>query len=322
MVARLCEAIRAYGGEVRTRARVARVRIEGGRAAGVVLERTGERIDAPVVVSNADLKRTVEELVGPEHFRPETVERVRSFRMTLPLFAVYVGLDVDLRERGMPNTNWWIWGSTDIEGIYDQLERGELPHRNMTYVTVTSLRDPASPHVAPTGHTNLQVMTLVPHDYALWHVERGPAETSRPHYHRDPEYRRRKAALTEELLGVAEQVVPELREHADWKEAATPVTQERFTRSTGGTSYGIALSTDQVGPFRMGPATEIPGLFLCGASAPSGPGISGVMRGGVAAAGAVLEVPLLRMVLEGRILGDPNRLPAIRPEWDAWRESH
>jgi all-trans-retinol 13,14-reductase len=72
----------------------------------------------------------------------------------------------------------------------------------------------------------------------------------------------------------------------------------------------------------MGPATEIPGLFLCGASAPSGPGIAGVMRGGVSAAGAVLEVDLLRMVLEGRILGDVNRLPEIRPEWDAWRESH
>jgi hypothetical protein len=36
----------------------------------------------------------------------------------------------------------------------------------------------------------------------------------------------------------------------------------------------------------------------------------------------VLEVDLLRMVLEGRILGDVNRLPEIRAEWDAWRESH
>ena len=48
---------------------------------------------APVVVSNADLKRTVRELVGEAHFRPETVERVLAFRMAIPLFAVYVGLD-------------------------------------------------------------------------------------------------------------------------------------------------------------------------------------------------------------------------------------
>jgi all-trans-retinol 13,14-reductase len=72
----------------------------------------------------------------------------------------------------------------------------------------------------------------------------------------------------------------------------------------------------------MGPETEIPGLFLCGASAPSGPGIAGVMRGGVIAAGAVLEVNLLKMALEGQVLGDVNQLPEILEDWDAWRESH
>jgi phytoene dehydrogenase-like protein len=124
------------------------------------------------------------------------------------------------------------------------------------------------------------------------------------------------------MIATAERMLPGIREHIDWKEAASPVTQERFTRSTGGTSYGIALSLDQVGPFRMGPATEVPGLFLCGASTPSGPGISGVMRGGVAAAGAVLETDLLKMVLDGEILGDRNLLPEIRKDWDPWRESH
>jgi hypothetical protein len=46
------------------------------------------------------------------------------------------------------------------------------------------------------------------------------------------------------------------------------------------------------------------------------------MRGGVAAAGAVLEADLLKMVLGGQIFGDVNRLPEIREDWDAWRESH
>ena len=46
------------------------------------------------------------------------------------------------------------------------------------------------------------------------------------------------------------------------------------------------------------------------------------MRGGVIAAGAVLEIDLLKMVLDGQILGDVNRLPELREDWDAWRESH
>jgi phytoene dehydrogenase-like protein len=320
MAARLIEAIRAYGGEVRTRSPVARIRVENGRVAGVVLGKTGEEIDAKVVVSNADLKRTILDLVGESHFAPETVQRVRSFQMATPLFCVYLGLDVDLAAQGMPNTNHFVVGTYDIEGLYDRIDAGEIPADTVAYVTAATVKDPVSRHLAPRGYTNLQIMTVAPGDHEIWNVDRSPAEGGR--YHRDPEYRRRKLAVMDQMIATAERVLPGISEHIDWKEAASPVTQERFTRSTGGTSYGIALSMDQVGPFRMGPATEIPGLFLCGASAPSGPGIAGVMRGGVAAAGAVLEVDLLKMVLGGQILGDVNRLPEIRGDWDAWRESH
>jgi phytoene dehydrogenase-like protein len=320
MAARLIEAIRAYGGEVRTRSPVGRVRIENGRVAGVVLAKTGEEIDAEVVVSNADLKRTILELVGEAHFAPETVERVRSFQMATPLFCVYLGLNVDLVEQGIPNTNHFFIGRYDVEGIYDRIDAGEIPADEVAYITAATVKDPASRHFAPKGFTNLQIMTVAPGDHEVWNLERSPAEGGR--YHRDPEYRRRKREVMDQMIATAERVLPGIREHIDWQEAASPVTQERFTRSTGGTSYGIALSLDQVGPFRMGPATEIPGLFLCGASTPSGPGISGVMRGGVAAAGAVLETDLLKMVLEGQILGDRNLLPEIRKDWDPWRESH
>jgi phytoene dehydrogenase-like protein len=71
LAGRLIEAIRAYGGEIRTNCPVQRIRIEGGRVAGVVAgkaTRGAEEIDAPVVVSNADLKRTLSELAGEEHF--------------------------------------------------------------------------------------------------------------------------------------------------------------------------------------------------------------------------------------------------------------
>jgi phytoene dehydrogenase-like protein len=320
MAGRLVEAIRAYGGEVRTRAPVSRVRIENGRVAGVVLEKSGVEIDADTVVSNADLKRTLFELVGEANLSPQTVERVQAYRMALPLFAVYLGLDIDLRAQGVPNTNYWIWGSYDIEGIYAQLEAGRLPDEALAYVTTATLKDPESPHLAPRGHTNLQIMTLVPHDYDVWNVSRGPAEGGR--YHRDPEYRRRKAELAERLLHTAESVLPGIGEHVHWQETATPVTQERFTHSTGGTSYGVEASCDQVGPLRMNARTEIPGLYLCGASTSSGHGIANVLRSGVVAAGAVLETDLLGLVRRGEVFGDRDLLPELSADWDAWRVSH
>lgn len=321
LAARLVEAIRAFGGEVRVRTAVSRIEIEGGRVRGVVLERNGERIEAPVVVSNADLKRTLLELVGAEHLRPETAGRVRGFRMTLPLFASYLDLDVDLASLGVPNTNYWIWGSTDIEGIYQELESGQMSTTPLAYVTAASLKDPGNPHLAPKGHTNLQIMTLVPREYALWNVGQGPHEAGNNRYHLDREYRRRKAELVERLIGIADGVIPGLAKHVVWKESATPVTQERFTRSTGGTSYGIEPALDQIGPLRIGPETEIGGLFLAGASTPSGHGIANVLRSGVVAAGAVLETDLLALLRAGERIGDPARLPPLAAGWDPWRAS-
>jgi phytoene dehydrogenase-like protein len=321
LAARLVEAIRAYGGEVRTRARVERIRIENGRVAGVVLARSGERIDAPIVVSNADLKRTVHELVGDEYFDGEIVERVRGYRMSIPLFIVYLGVKQDYIAQKLPNTNYFMWGGYDIENIYEQLESGRMPTEDFVYVTITSLKDPGDPRLAPPGHSNLQIMTLVPREYGLWNVERGPAEGGQ--YHQDEEYRRRKGELCERLITAAERVLPGLRDSIDWQEAATPVTQERFTLSTGGTSYGIEFAVDQMGPLRIGPATDVSGLFLAGASTPSGHGIGSVMRSGVQAASAVLGRNLLRQVVAGgEVLGDPARLPLLDPQFDPWRASH
>lgn len=322
IAARLIEAIRAYGGEVRTRTPVETIRIVDGRVAGVTLGKTGVEIDAPVVVSNADIKRTVHGLVGPQHFAPETVARVDQFRMSLPLFVVYLGLETDLVARGMPNTNYMMWGSYDIEAVYRTLEEGKIPDEDFIYVTITSLKDPDNPRLAPRGHTNLQIMTVVPRDYALWNVEAGPVDLGDNAYHQDAAYRQRKTELAERLITAGERIIPDLREHIDWKESATPLTQERFTRSTGGTSYGIEFAVDQMGPLRIGPRTEIPGLFLCGASCPAGHGIGGVLAGGVSAASAVLETDLVRRVASGEVLGDPHRLPPVRQDFDPWEASH
>jgi all-trans-retinol 13,14-reductase len=110
--------------------------------------------------------------------------------------------------------------------------------------------------------------------------------------------------------------VPGLRDHVVWQESATPLTQERFTHSTGGTSYGIEAATDQIGPLRPGAGTALPGLYLCGASTASGHGIANVLRSGVVAAGAILETDLLALLRRGERLGDPSRLPPLRTDWD------
>ena len=61
---------------------------------------------------------------------------------------------------------------------------------------------------------------------------------------------------------------------------------------------------------------------LRGASTPWGHGIGSVLRGGVAAASAVIGRDLMEAVVAGEGFGDRDRLPPLREGWDAWRTSH
>ncbi|MEX0799706.1 MAG: NAD(P)/FAD-dependent oxidoreductase [Dehalococcoidia bacterium] len=317
LAAHLVDVVRSHGGEVRTRAGVERILVEDGRATGVSIK-DGEELRAPVVVSNADLKRTFIDLVGEEHVSAQTAARVKGYRMALPLFCVYLGLDIDLRD-SMPNTNYWYHGNWDIEAPYRDCYEGRLPNDLYMYITAGSVKDPHTEAIAPKGCTSLEIMTLVPADYRLWDIESGPTEGEK--YHRKPGYQSAKQTLTEAMIEGAERVIPGLREHIVWQEAATPITQEHFTFSTGGTSYGIELATDQFGPNRPMPKTEIEGLFLVGASTVFAHGIAGTMRGGVGCAGAILGRDLYSEVADGSVFGDTSKLSGGGPGWDPWEAS-
>jgi all-trans-retinol 13,14-reductase len=194
------------------------------------------------VVSNADLKHTYLELVGPEHLRPRTLARVGRMRMSLPLFCVYLGLDIDLRER-IPNTNYLLFPDWDIESAYRDCYEGRFPENPPIYLTAASVKDPYTTALAPPGCSSLEIMTIAPSEHSHWHVDEGPAAGER--YSRKPAYRAVKDEITEKLIDGAAQVIPDMREHIVWKEATTPITLERYTLASGGTSYGLEHSPDQ-----------------------------------------------------------------------------
>jgi phytoene dehydrogenase-like protein len=301
----LCETIRAHGGDIVLRTAVERIIIEDGRATGVELHAPSperakgvpDRIDAPIVVSNADLKRTVFDLVGREHFPTDFVERVEGYAMALPIFVVYLVLDRDLAAEGFSSGNHFYCESDDIEGAYADLEAGTLGDQAMVFITLSSLKDPSNTRLCRPGQTNLQVMTLAPRDHSFWGVEGGPVAGE--HYRKNAGYLARKQELRDAAIAAAAEVIPGLEESIVYEETATPITHERYTRSTGGTSYGIRCTQDQVLMRRPSFGTPIGGFFIVGASTMTGHGIAGTMSGGVACATAVSNVDVPSEVAGG-----------------------
>lgn len=299
--ARLIQAIEACGGEVRTLSSVERITIEEGRATGVVLD-NGDEITAPIVVSNADYRRTVEHLIGRDHVAPGTAAWVDGAEMTLGLVCVYVVVDKVIEG---PNTNYFVFPDYRTDELYAELEEGKMPEGQVpfAYVALASRKDPDNAELCPPGHTNFQIMTLAPRGYEYWGVDEGPADGGS--YRRNDLYRERKRELTDRLIDGAERVLGPLRDHIVHVEMATTLSHERYTHSTGGTSYGYKHSPEQTGEHRPHYRTEIPGLWVVGANTVSGHGIAGAMSGGVFCAADILDRPLIVEMFLGERLIDP-----------------
>lgn len=313
IAARLVQAIEACGGEVRTLSPVAQIAVADGKVAGVEMA-DGSFVGADLVISNADHIRTVRHLVAAEHWDPATVRFAEEATMTLGLVVAYVVVDIDLTV-GRPNTNYHIYSDTDVEAVYAALDEGRLPDGEWAYVALASIKDPDNPHLCPPGHTNFQIMTLAPRGFEHWGVESGPADGVR--YRRDETYRARKAEITERMLTAAESVLGPFRDHIVHLETATPLTHERYTHASGGTSYGYQHSPEQTGPNRPSNQTEIEGLWVTGANTSAGHGIAGAVTGGVSCAGHILDRRgLLVEMLFGAELIDPATIPPDPDDFD------
>lgn len=110
--------LRALPGiEIRSGARVERIRVRDGRARGVVLA-GGEAIDAALVVSGADPRRTLLDLVEPGWLDAETSRAVRAIRARGVAARVTLALD-----RAPPAGRLVIAPSLDyLERAYDEVK--------------------------------------------------------------------------------------------------------------------------------------------------------------------------------------------------------
>jgi all-trans-retinol 13,14-reductase len=306
VVAALVEALESHGATLLTKTRVDRIEVENGRVTGVRLT-DGTSLCAPIVVSNADLKRTVLELTDGAFSEQET-KRAEKAQMRLSTSTVYLALD---RELDLPNGNIWYWPGEDVDHAYAQIEAGVMDPQ-FALLSFPSLKDHGAASVCPRGHTNIQILTLVPRGYEPWGLSAGPAGGAS--YRREPAYLRAKAGLTESLLEMTEAVIGPFRDNITHVETATPLTHERYTRSTGGGAYGMA----SWGPAGRQPEVEtsVEGLYLAGQNTRYGSGVTGVALSGLACASSIVDRKLLPEVYRGAVFGNPELLPERENGWD------
>lgn len=280
---KLALCIEDHGGSIHLRRAIARILVRNGRAVGVETEARkkdgqGQTVRAKVVISAADLKRTLLELVPPSALPKRWVERVSNYQMAGALFMTYLGVQGDMaKDFGMRAANYWQFDGYDFEADYQQARRSAAIEPRAAYITSASLKDPDCDQHAPAGITNVEVMTLVEGGPQKWGVPLGKIDGWR--YKKDGSYQELKARVEQNMIDRLDRVFPGSAERIVFRESATPVSHARYTRSTAGSGYGIAATPAQFMKGRPDYEGPLQALFLCGMSTRAGHGIVGAMRG-------------------------------------------
>jgi len=263
----LAAAGKKLGVEIRTGATVARVKVKNGRARSVVLDDSTE-FRARMVLSNADPKRTFLGLLDANELSEDFLSSVRGIKMDGPCAKVNMVLAEEPRFTGtsptatpLERTFYTLVPSLEFaERCYDIAKFGEIPEELWVDCVVSSNADPS---LAPPGKHILTCFV----QYVPYRLRDGNWDEKR------------------ELLG--DRVVKKIAEYAPnvpgtivARQVLTPLDLERTYGLTEGNIFHGDLRLDQLFFMRPVPGwsqyrTPIDGLYLCGAGAHPGGGVTG-----------------------------------------------
>ena len=289
IAAAMNDVITGAGGQVRTRAEVARILVRGGRAAGVRL-RSGEEILAPVVISDAGARNTYLRLL-PEDVPVPFRAQLAAVPPGMGFVTLYLGLSAPGSTLGVKGENLWCHRSLDHDAAWAARPRLLEGVVDNTYVSFPSLKDPEA-----TAHTAEIVAPADPASFAPWAGTRWMK--------RGEDYEAVKDRISDALLAEAERYLPGLSRLVVHRDLGTPLSTVHFTAHPAGESYGTPFLPGSVRqPWRTA-RTPVRGLYLAGADALF-LGVTGAGMGGVAAAVAAAGLGIMpRLVKESRRLND------------------
>ena len=261
----LSQAALSFGAEIRTGADVMNVRVVDGRARAVVLK-SGEEVQARAVVSNADPRRTFLKLVDPTDLDPNFLMKVRGYRSLGAAAKVNLALD-RLPSFGGAETPEKLSGRIHVGPSIDYLERafdeakyGDYSKRPYMDITIPTLTDPG---LAPEGKHVMSIYV----QFAPYNLKEGTWDE-------------RREEFGDAVVNTLTDYAPNLPEVITHRQVITPLDLEQTYNLTGGHILHGEPSLDQFFTFRpvIGHAqyrAPIKGLYLCGAGAHPGGGLTG-----------------------------------------------
>lgn len=248
---------RELGGEIAYGQAVEEILVEGDRAAGLRLA-GGAELPAEVVISAADGRTTLFDMLGGRYLTRELRRWYAEFPPFPPLIQVSLGLDRDLSAE--PHASRYL--------LDEPLSIAGEPCRSLTVRHFCF-----DPTMAPPGKSVVAVNLSA--DYDRWR------ELGRDRSRYDAEKRR----VAETALAWLDRVIPNVSAAVEEIDVATPLTYERFTGNWRGSYEGWVPTHHAMGLLIRGEAVRrtLPGLqgfYMAGHWVEPGGGLPSVALSG------------------------------------------
>lgn len=227
-------ALKENGVDIRHSVRVDRICVENGRVVGVVAN--DRRIACGAVLSNANLKTTIESMVGEDQFDEAFIAQAKSVRLNNSSCQVYMGIK---KGETLDYIGDLLFTSVDPEFDSVRLCARDITSRtfSMYYPDIR----PGSDRYAIVSSTNANW-----DDWACLCEE---------------EYRHEKERLITSTIDALEKYIPDVRKKIDHVEASTPKTFYHYTLHAQGATFGTKFEGLAVS---MDLPKQIDGLFHAG----------------------------------------------------------
>ena len=252
--AALSELMKRQGVEIQLGTTVDSVVIENGRATGIRLE-SGIKLEADVIVSNADAAYLYRKMIPPAQQKVSTRLKLATAHYSMGLFVLYFGTTRTYPE--VAHHTIWL-GSRYRELLKDICHRKILADEFSLYLHRPTATDPS---FAPAGCDSFYVLCPVPNQQANldWAVEA-------------PRLRNRIVAALDRTI------LPGLRETITADFYKTPDDFAHDYLSVHGAGFSVAPLFRQSAWFRFHNRAEgIENLYLTGAGTHPGAGLPGVL---------------------------------------------
>lgn len=273
----LAEAIEAHGGKILYNTEAEKIPVKDGAVTGVTLS-NGKTLTARAVVSNASALATLKWMVPKAPVPADYMKKLEGYKPSIACFIVWLGVNQELRGK-IKGSGIHVSSGRGPEADYLSCLKGEVEKGSFG----VSIYDNIFEGYSKPGTSSLMLLFLC--GYEPW--RRFEAEYKAGS---KAEYNKEKTRWTDILIRRAEQeVVPGLSSMIEVKEAATPLTNWKFTRNPAGAIYGFEQSMDNAFMNRIDNRTPIKGLYLASAWGNPGGGFGGVLRAGEQAFEQIME---------------------------------